>query len=253
MVGLCRLDFTLPSLKSLSPFPGSPPNLGPPFKNSTMNHSGEDLASPKAWAIIDIGLELYYGYVATRGNGLETQSMPTQGLVLTGSLGAGKSTLSLMASRRFQLRVMRSIVTRRLELGEDSEYIAMDEIEFLRLARMREVVLPYCFSGTWYGYSREDWESACATGGAGLLFNVRPSVGLVLAVTLVNVSAVWLEVPDNIRQVRMRERSAERDLSIGRSRLDREDKVYREAYGIVIDSSDTERALKDLALVLSKN
>jgi len=157
------------------------------------------------------------------------------GVVLSGLIGAGKSTVEALLRERLQLRTPNTLVTRPVESGELSSYVHLSHEEFFRRARVKEIVLPFRFADTWYGYERAEWREAIASGGRGWLFNVRPYLGLILGAVMWDVKLFWLEVPEEVRLARLRGRGAARD---------REDLVYREFYEFIVSSEDAEACVE---------
>jgi len=166
------------------------------------------------------------------------------GVALSGLIGVGKSTVEALLRERLQLRTPNTLVTRPVESGELSSYVHLSHEEFLRRARAKEIALPLQFAGTWYGYEAADWREAIASGGRGWLFNVRPYLGLILGSLMSDMRLFWLEVPEDVRLVRLRGRRAERDRNAVRAAKDREDLVYRELYDFIISSEDAEACVE---------
>lgn len=172
------------------------------------------------------------------------------GLVISGQLSVGKSTLVKHLIEQTQLRPVRSVVTRKLERGEESEYVHCSASEFVQSCRERTIVLPFHFGGTWYGFRKDDWDEAIKSRGSGFVFNVRPYLGLVIASVLADVRPVWLYIDEEERQRRLRARSAQRDL-LGsvRDQLDKHDEMYSTIFLHKVSSADLNMALTELKAI----
>jgi guanylate kinase len=169
------------------------------------------------------------------------------GLALTGLLGVGKSTLAKRLSQEFGMRLMRTVVTRSLEPGEDYEFIRISADEFVARYRRRELLLPFHFANQWYGYDRRDWEEAAREGGRNFVFNVRPYLGLLLPTLLPKLRPAWLSLPEHERVLRMRLRASHRDHVPERDfDVDRQDESYRALYPHVVEVADAQGAVSAL-------
>lgn len=169
------------------------------------------------------------------------------GLVISGQLSVGKSTLVKHLITQAQLRLVRSVVTRNLEPGEETEYVHSGADEFVQSCRERTIVLPFHFAGTWYGFRKDDWDEAIRSKGSGFVFNVRPYLGLIIASVLTDVRPVWLYVDEEERQRRLRARSAQRDLSDNiRGQLDKHDEMYSTIFLHKVSAADLNMALTEL-------
>jgi guanylate kinase len=171
------------------------------------------------------------------------------GLVLSGLLGVGKTTLARRIANEVGLSIVPTVATRPVGTDE-TEFVRVTAEEFERRTLAREVVLPLFFGGNWYGYSRADWERASTVGGAGYIFNVRPQVGLAIAAILDRVHPVWVRVDETTRIARLRSRAAARDFIDARSpEADKADSVYAPLFPNYVDANRSEAAFEQLVLL----
>jgi guanylate kinase len=160
------------------------------------------------------------------------------GIALTGLTGVGKSTVEKQLADNHSFVRPTTYVTRQVSPDEPSAYVQLVDAEFLDRAREGSIVLPFRFGKTWYGYDKTEWASILASQGRGWLFNVRPYAGLLLAAVLPAVLPVWLEVPEHLREARLRRRASERDRLSERLEQDTADAAYRAAYRNIVLSED---------------
>lgn len=169
------------------------------------------------------------------------------GIAITGLLGSGKSTIARCLSGVASMTIIRTVVTRKLETGEEDEFLPSSVEDFIRQSKDGRIVLPFFFGGNWYGYYRQDWERAVESSGAGFIFNVRPYIGLVISSFLERVYPVWIDLQERVRIERIRKRSANRDSTIERSpELDEKDKIYKAVYPYIFDATDTSKAVQEI-------
>lgn len=178
----------------------------------------------------------------------ESASLPCatrRGLALTGLLAVGKSTIARRLCLEHGMNFMKTVVTRPLEGGEEDEFICLGEREFVDQARCGEIVFPFFFGRSWYGYHLSDWQKAVAVRGSNHIFNVRPYVGLILATVLPCVQPVWLELAEDIRLNRLRHRGADRDKEPERELgSDATVQRYKELYNIMVGVDDPDLAIE---------
>lgn len=139
---------------------------------------------------------------------------------------------------------MRSVVTRPLEDGENTEYVHIDTQGFLEKARAGDIVFPFHFGASWYGYSKDDWQEVIGSQGETFIFNVRPYVALILGNLLYRVRPVWIDVPDELRLSRVAERRAKRDNE--RRPLVDDDLAYAPIFSCSVENVDFNTALARL-------
>lgn len=172
-----------------------------------------------------------------------TGEVVPSGVILSGLLAAGKSTVERLLVERHGFRRPATVVTRVVDRDEPSAYVQCEEEEFIRKAKSGDVVVPFRFGKTWYGYDRQNWEQILRTGGRGWVFNVRPYAGLSLAAMLPETRAIWLEAPEKIRTKRLAERAADRDRGGTRTQYDEADRDYRKLFRYTVSSVDAEECL----------
>jgi guanylate kinase len=170
-----------------------------------------------------------------------------RGIAITGLLGVGKSSLARKLAADLGMTIIPTLVTRPTEPAEAEELISIEPAEFIDQVRAGSIVLPFYFGGHWYGYSSSDWGKAVRTGGAGLIFNVRPYTGLCIAAILSYVLPIWLALPEDVRMVRLSGRGAKRDRLSGRSKeADLQDGIYQRVYPTVLDATNLDLAIREL-------
>lgn len=195
---------------------------------------------------------LHCRQVPKRGDVKVARASLSGGVILTGQLGVGKSTVAAHIVDRYQLRLVRSVVTRPLEKGEESEYDHADSEAFICDARAGQIVLPFHFSGNWYGFRRSDWDAAVASEGVGFLFNVRPNVALIISSVLRRSIPIWLFVNDAERRRRLAQRGAGRDAGGGdRLRMDANDAAYEAVFVYRVENADVHAAGSKVGVVVT--
>lgn len=161
-----------------------------------------------------------------------------RGLILSGLMGSGKSSLERVLVQKYGYRQPTNVVTRAVNLDEDPNYKTMAEPQFIELARDGSLVFAYRFGQTWYAYPRSDWLAILREGGRGWVMNVRPYVGLLLRSFLDAADAVWLEVDEDTRISRVHQRGAPKDVDPNRARQDDLERLYRNLYTNIVDSTN---------------
>jgi len=149
------------------------------------------------------------------------------------------------------MRLMKTIVTRTIEKGEQDELVQVSPEAFICQCRDGEILFPFYFGKNWYGYSKEDWTEVVRVQGVRFVFNVRPYLGLLLSSMLPKVRSVWLALPDEERLRRVRNRGADRDIVTDRMRADQADESYLPLYKQVVEVHDIENAVQVLAEMLT--
>ncbi len=179
-------------------------------------------------------------------------SAAPKGLILSGLMGSGKSSLERRLVTDYGFRHPRNVVTRAVDLSEDPNYESINEPDFIVGAREGALVFAYRFGKTWYAYRRDEWQQILAADGQGWVFNVRPYVGLLLRSLLASTEAVWLDVDEETRLARVHKRDAPKDTDPERAHQDYLELQYRQLYVNMLDSSDSDQCLSQ-ALMLANS
>lgn len=165
-------------------------------------------------------------------------------LILTGALGAGKTTLQRGLVEHYGFWAPATVTTRSVDTDE-LEVIGVSNEEFRSGVVDRRFVLPTRFGGNWYGWRYGDLSRMCSESAAPAVANVRPYTALLLSALIENSIAVWLWIEEAELERRRRERAAARD-TIHNARLDEDqsDRDYKAFFMHHIKSDD--QALEQL-------
>lgn len=166
---------------------------------------------------------------------------PTQGVIISGLTGSGKSTA--------QRELLRSgcwsptLVTSRQVDGAEADLVChLPQTDLARGVLRGELVAPIIFAGDLYAWSKPDF-SRLRTDPRGAVLTVRPYTALLLFAAIEGLIPVWLDVDEDERQRRLTARRASRDQNsvAAKRRLaqDNEDALYRELFKIRLPSDST--------------
>lgn len=135
-------------------------------------------------------------------------------LILTGALGAGKTTLQRALVEGYGFWTPATVTTRFVDPCE-LDVIGVSEGEFRSGVVARRVVLPARFGGNWYGWKSDDLTRMCSKSTKPAVANVRPYTALILSALIENVIPVWLWIEKASLEHRRAERAATRDAISG--------------------------------------
>jgi len=165
-------------------------------------------------------------------------------LILTGALGAGKTTLQRALVERHEFWSPATVTTRSVDPNE-LDVIGVSQDEFRSGVVARRFVLPAKFGGNWYGWRHNDLARICSKSPKPAVANVRPYTALLLSALIENSVPVWIWVEQSELERRRAERAAARD-EINSERLheDHNDKDFEDLFLERVRSDD--HALKKL-------
>jgi len=152
-----------------------------------------------------------------------------RGLILTGALGAGKTTAQDILVRQHGFWTPVTVTTR--ETSKVEAYVAHVALDdFIAGVIDKKYVLPAKFGTEWYAWTAADFSRLLHDHAAPSVVNVRPYTALLLASLVSTLLPVWLWIdPDELAR-RISTRGAARDLESSarkeRARQDMEDKAY---------------------------
>lgn len=134
-----------------------------------------------------------------------------KGLILTGALGAGKTTAQRGLVDNYGFWTPRTVVTRQV-LPAETE-LSQVELEAFRVGVLKgEYVLPARFGGHWYAWVSADFETLCKPSDRCAVLNVRPYTALVLSTIFRELTPVWLSIDEGERARRLSARAQVRDV-----------------------------------------
>jgi guanylate kinase len=152
-----------------------------------------------------------------------------RGLIITGALGAGKTTAQDALVHRHGFWTPVTITTRPVDVNEQyARYVSLEA--FRDGVVEHKYVLPAKFGGQWYAWSALDFTRLTEDRASRIVVNVRPYTALLLSALIRDMLPVWLWVePDELVR-RVSQRSAKRDvdpyIGVQREHQDTEDKAY---------------------------
>jgi guanylate kinase len=133
------------------------------------------------------------------------------GVILTGPLGVGKSSLQANLVDNLGFWCPQTITTRTVSCSE-RWYAHVDAQEFLKNAREGKYVCPYYFAGQWYAWVAED-VFRLQVDAKWAVINVRPYTALLLGSLVRSLKPVWLWLEPEELRARLRARNATRDIT----------------------------------------
>lgn len=156
-----------------------------------------------------------------------------QSLIITGALGAGKSTAQETLVRSHGFWTPETITTRPVT-GDEAGTVRVDYGHFIHRSLEGRYCLPAQFAGQWYAWRREDLARLIACNGAPAVLNVRPYTALALAALIPNLVPIWLWVEKDELERRLADRGHDRDTNrkvrILRQAHDEEDTPYEDLF-----------------------
>jgi len=173
-----------------------------------------------------------------------------RGLLLSGELGAGKTTVLNTLVRDHGFWSPKLITTRTVEIEEEG-VVSISAESFAADVRNGAYALPAKFGAYWYAWYEEDLHRFVSSNSQKVVATVRPYTALLLAALSPGLVPVWLWADAGELSSRRKARSSSRDLNPGVARqrdLENEiDKTYEPLFRVRIHSDpDTVRALLKL-------
>jgi hypothetical protein len=192
-----------------------------------------------------------FEYVATRravGLALcRVAAIPTQeillarGLILTGALGAGKTTAQDILVREHGFWTPTTVTTR--SVASDERYVVeVGVTDFTAGVIQRRYILPAKFGAHWYAWSASDFTHVLEDRLSRAVVNVRPYTALLLSALIADMLPVWIWVDRDELSRRISHRGAARDAkpetSAERKRQDEEDRTYETLFHHKVQSDE---------------
>ena len=165
-------------------------------------------------------------------------------IVITGPSGSGKTTLRRILNDEYGIPTLKNVTTRQKRPGEIDgvDYLFVTDAEFRRMIEKGLLLEWVEYSGNYYGLKRAgDMKGVTVleTEGARRLKEMFPG----------KVKIVYLEVPEQTRIKRMRDRGdipEEVDKRVQRDRERFENSGIKDQADLVIDNVDIQRTVKEI-------
>lgn len=162
--------------------------------------------------------------------------MGNRGVVLTGLLGAGKTTMVRKLSVHFNAVVPVTTTTRAVA-PDDLALQNLSRQSFVAEVRQRNILMPIISGDDLYGWTEEALD--VMRNEPRVVLSVRPYTALALSALIPDLCAVWLDLPEDVRRQRINRRNAGRDTERHREPRDSFDSIdaqYRSLFSRLCDS-----------------
>lgn len=159
-------------------------------------------------------------------------------LVISGRLGAGKTTILRALSNDYAVTVPMTTTTRSVS-PTDVSLLHCERDEFIRRVQSAELHMPMISGGHIYAWSTDQFN--LLREGDRLAVSTRPYTALALESLVPGTLAVWLDVDEPTRLTRLSAREELRDIddrgSRARTTFDIEDAAYSDLFTTHISAS----------------
>jgi hypothetical protein len=164
-----------------------------------------------------------------------------RGLILTGALGAGKTSAQDVLVRQHGFWTPTTVTTR--PVASDERYaVGVEVVDFTAGVIQRQYILPAKFGAHWYAWSAIDFRRLLEDRLSPAVVNVRPYTALLLSALISDMLPVWIWVNHEELIRRLSHRRAARDsepsVSAERKRQDEEDRDYEILFHHRVQSDD---------------